>query len=103
MLELAESNEVAAEAKYKGKLIRTTGIVEDIEKGQFRLLPLDSDLFQISGLECNLITNQHSLILNLRKGDEVTIYGRHGGFETFLFNNATIEDCQLLRYIERPG
>lgn len=97
MLELLKSNEVAAEAEYKGKLIRTTGIVDDIEKDRLRLIPLDSDAFQMSGLRCHLVKNQEQLILGLRKGDEVTIQGRHRGFDRFLVDYAEIRDCQLLQ------
>ena len=97
MLELLKSNEVAADAEYKGKLIRTTGIVDDIERDKLRLLPLGSDEFQMSGLECHLVKTPESLILDLRKGDEVTILGRHRGFDRFLIDYAEIRDCQLLR------
>ena len=83
MLELLESNEVAAEAEYKGKLIRATGLVDDIERGQFRLLPLGSDELQVSGMECALV-------------DEVTISGRHRGFTGGSINTAKIGDCRLL-------
>ncbi len=96
MLELLESNEVAAEAEYKGKLIRATGLVDDIERGQFRLLPLDSDELQASGMECALVKEQHPMILDLRKGDEVTISGRHRGFTGGSINTAKIGDCRLL-------
>ncbi len=96
MLELLESNEVAAEAEYKGKLIRATGLVDDIGRGQFRLLPLDSDELQVSGMECALIKEQHPMILDLRKGDEVTISGRHRGFTRRFINTAQIGDCRLL-------
>ena len=97
MLELLKSNEVAAEAEFKGKLIRTTGIVDDIEKDELRLLPLGSDMFQMSGIRCHLVKNQEQSILNLRKGDEATILGRHRGFDRFLIDYAEIRDCQLLR------
>ncbi len=96
MLELLESNEVAAEAEYEGKLIRATGLVDDIERGQFRLLPLDSDELQASGMECALVKEQHSKILDLRKGDKVTISGRHRGFTRRIINTAQISDCRLL-------
>ena len=96
MLELLESNEVAAEAEYKGKLIRATGLVDDIERGQFRLLPLGSDELQVSGMECALVKEQHPMILDLRKGDEVTISGRHRGFTGGSINTAKIGDCRLL-------
>ena len=96
MLDLLFSSEVAAEAKYKGKLVRTTGIIDRIERDHFRLLPLDSGDFQGAGLECHLIREQHPIILNLRKGEEVTIFGRHDGFAGVSVNTAAIQDCQIL-------
>ena len=97
MLNLYESNKVAADAKYAGKLVRMRGVVDSIEEDKFRLLPLDSDAFQISGAECNLIKNQRNLIVDLRKGDEIIVMGRHGGFASFFVNTAKIHSCSIIQ------
>ena len=97
MLDLFFSNEVAAEAEYKGKLIRATGLVESIRReDQFRLLPLDSDDFQASGLECHLVKDQQHLIIDLREGDEVTISDRHQGFAGAFVHTAKIRNCRIV-------
>ena len=79
MLDLWESNKVAAEAQYKGKLVRIHGLVDSIEEGEFRVIPLDSDAFQVAGAECKLARQDRELILGLREGQVIAITGRHEG------------------------
>jgi len=102
MLDLYESNEIAAKAKYISKVIRTRGVVDKIREGKFHLIPLDSDGRSASGAECHLTNDQLDRIVELRTGDEVVIVGRHDGFVGVINNTAKIIDCSILDISPSP-
>jgi hypothetical protein len=76
MLNLAESNEVAAKAEYIGKWIKISGKITEIEEGKFDLIPIISDMFQMSGAECELTEEEQSKVVGLRADQEVTVTGQ---------------------------
>ena len=101
MLNLWESNEIAAEAQYKGKLVRIRGLVDSIKEGEFRVIPLDSDPFQVAGAECKLSRQRQGMILGLRDGQPISIKGLHQGFAGVMVRTVKLSDCEILS--DAPG
>ena len=90
-----EENEIAAEEKYKGKLIKITGIVSDINSKDF--LTDDNILLEVDGtywgcVQCNFNSANAKAIANVQKGKKVTIIGTCGDLSTF---NVMINHCEL--------
>ena len=91
-----EDNEVAADKKYKGKYVKVTGIVNDINSEDFLtssniLLEVDGSLFGC--VQCNFNNSEKAkAIANVEKGQQVTIVGTCGGFSSF---NIMISGCEL--------
>ena len=98
MLDLVESNEVAAKAEYKGKWVEFTGIISEgaIEEDKFDLIPTNSDMFQMSGAECKLTKEEQSKVIGLRAGQTVTVKGQVKDISTFLTTEFKIDKCQIL-------
>lgn len=82
-----EENEIAAEQQYKGKLVKVTGIVSDINSDGFLssanvLLDADSPSF-IGSVQCNFNSKNQGSLANIEKGQSVTIIGTCDGLSTF--------------------
>lgn len=93
ILHLVESNKVAAENEYKGKYIRLTGVVTNIGENDVELIPVGSDEFQMSGAECKVSEGEKDKILNLRKGQTLTVKGQVSGISTFMIKTIDIKKC----------
>lgn len=84
-----ENNEVAADAKYKGKLLEISGAVESVDK------MMGSILVQLKGSEyfgtvtCTLEDESAAAYMN--KGDRITLIGTGDGKSIF----PQVDDCIL--------
>ena len=90
-----EKNEVAADKKYKGKLVKITGKVDDIKKGLLNELYVTIKRqkdFAICNPQCFFDDEHEDRLANLNKGQTVTIIGRVDG----LFMNVIIKEAQLV-------
>ena len=96
MLDLVESNEVAAEAEYKGKWVKFSGKISEIKEDKFDLIPTASDMFQMSGAECKLTKEEQSKVVGLRADQTVTVKGQVKNISTFMFTTFEIDKCQIL-------
>lgn len=72
-----DANQVAAEAKYKGKVVRTTAKISNINDGRVSLNPFPPDVFSLTQISCNDVPDAQ--VLKLKKGTEVTITGKVTG------------------------
>ena len=90
-----EKNEVAADKKYKGKLIKITGKVDDIKKDilddLYVTLKRQKD-FELCQPQCFFDDEHEDQLANLNKGQTVTIIGRADG----LFMNVIIREARLV-------
>ena len=98
MLDLVESNKIAAEEKYKEKWVKFSGNISDgsIKEDKFDLLPPRSDMFQMSGAECKLTDEEKSKVIGLRSGQKVTVKGQIKSISTTFVTSFKIEKCQIL-------
>ena len=91
-----EENEIAADEKFKGKLIKITGIVNDINsKDTFSSanILLDVDDSTIFGcVQCNFNSTNEKALVSVEKGQSVTITGTCGGLSLY---NIIVNACEL--------
>ena len=87
-----EANEVAADAQYKGKVVRITGTVDEIKKD------ILDDLYValegghvLRGVQCFFDEAHTGVLARLQKGARVTVVGRVDG----LMMNVLVKDCRL--------
>lgn len=78
-----DANEVAADEKYKGKVLEVTGTVKEIGKDilddQYVALQLPRNQFMTS-VHCSFPAGASKELAQLRKGQRVTIRGKCKGF-----------------------
>src|SRR5208283_142058 len=88
-----QANEVAADAKYKGKLISLTGIVQDIRK-DFLNTPyvVMATMDILSGIQCGFDKQDESALAQLSKGDRITVICRCTGE---IVGGVVLKDCVL--------
>jgi hypothetical protein len=102
-----ENNEVAADNKYKDKLIQTTGIISDIKKDLLDNLYVSlgtGAMFEIPGFQAFFDDSMASELGNLRKGSRLTVACRIEGLmvdviakECVLGNQISIQKTQSKR------
>jgi hypothetical protein len=96
MLNLYEANDVAAEHRYEGKRVVIDGIIHEINKEYFDIIPRGSDLFQMSGARCYSHPDRFSDVLELKEGQHITIRGTHDGLALDLFlTKIKVKDCDF--------
>ncbi len=91
-----EENEIAADKQYKGKLVKVTGIVSDINSEGFLtsaniLLDAESSSF-LGSVQCNFNSKNQDSLANIEKGQSVTVIGTCGGLSSF---NVILSSCKL--------
>ena len=87
-----ESNEVAADSKYKGKVIIVTGVIQDIGKDILdkAYIVVGGQGF-LDGVQCTFAESQNSVIAQLSKGKSVKVKGKVNGKR----GNVQLEKCSL--------
>ena len=80
-----EANEVAADLKYKGKVLLVTGVVTDIGKDIFDtpFIEMSLDQFGLEGVKCNFAENEVPGIASISKGQTLTMKGKGDGKPIF--------------------
>ena len=97
ILELYESNEIAAEAMYTDKWADITGQVEEIESKGERIeinLKEIEEWFALTTVVCKIPEEHTQSVMNLRKDDVVTVRGKILGVPGF--SNVVVEPCVVL-------
>ena len=87
-----QNNEVAADIKYKGKIVLVSGTIHDISKdilGKPFIVIGGSGFFD--GAQCSFTRNQESVLGRLSKGQHVKIKGKVSG----KFGHVQVENCTL--------
>ena len=90
-----KNNEIAADKKYKGKMIKVVGKVDDVKKDimdNFYVTLKRSDPYTLETVQCFFDDEHEEKLSNLKKGATVTILGRGDG----LMMNVLLQDCELV-------
>lgn len=92
-----DSNEVAADGKYKGKLISVTGKISDISE-VLGTLTVDLEGHKESGInllsvKCNFNDSDKESVAKLKKGQNTTLIGRGDGKTANLY--VGLKDCKI--------
>ena len=90
-----EANEVAADLKYKEKVIQVSGVVESIEKDLMDTIYVSlsvGDEYEISSVQCFFADSHKADAASLSKGQRVTIKGLGDGY----LMNVLIRGCTLV-------
>jgi hypothetical protein len=95
ILDLRESNEVAADAQYIGMYVRMEGIVSEIHEKDISIIPFGSDSFQMSGAKCKLDENQLAKLVTLRKDEAVTVDGLIKKIDDFMITTIELKPCTI--------
>lgn len=88
-------NEVAADSKYKGKLIEISGKITSIDNGitdNEIIIKLSDGKYDISGAMCYMKASEHEKVLTFKKGQQVTLIGT-GNSATL--GSPILKDCTV--------
>ena len=74
-----ENNEIAADNKYKGKIVLISGTIQNISKGDWGrpIIEIGSELY--SGVRCHLKMSEEHAVARLSKGQRVSVKGEVKG------------------------
>lgn len=95
ILNLRDANEVAADTKYIGMYVSIEGEISQIHEKSFHIIPLRSGDFQMAGAECNFDKSQSPDLIELRKGETITIVGVIKDISDFMYNELDIKPCKF--------
>ena len=91
-----KNNEVRADAMYKGKVIRTTGKVDDIKKDVLNNIYITLGTgqdFEIPQVQCFFDDELAGQAASHNKGETITVQGRVDG----LMMNVLVRDCVFVQ------
>lgn len=90
-----KSNEVAADAQYKGKLVEVSGTVNTIGKDilDTPYVSLQTDQYSIVGVQCMFDKNSEQQLINLSKGQSISLQGEVSG----KLMNVIIRGCSITK------
>ncbi len=88
-----DDNEIAADSKYKGKLLSVAGKISDISEtfGTVNVSLEGHDL--VTSVMCSFEESEKAKVATLKKGSEVTLVGRNEGSTAGLF--VGLQRCRL--------
>lgn len=92
-----DANEIAADNKYKGKIVRITARVEDIGKDIMDspyITFSDNQQFSTRGVQCYFKKSEAAKLADVRKGQQVTIQGKVDG----LLMNVFVKDSIFVNW-----
>ena len=95
ILDLRDGNEVAADAKYIGMFVSMEGEISEIHEKDINIIPLGSDEFQMAGAKCSFNESQTAELIQLRKGQSITIVGIIKDIDDFMYNELKIKPCKF--------
>lgn len=87
------ANQVAADAKYKGKIVKVTGVVSSIGKDILDapyVVLTSGEVFEW-GVQCTFSEADESALAQLSKGQTISIQGKVSSFLV----NVLVRDCQI--------
>lgn len=87
-----DSNEIAADAKFKGKIVVVSGTIRDIGKGILgEAYVIIGGTGFLDGVQCLFSKSEESSVVRLSKGQYVYAQGKVWG----KMGNVVIENCTL--------
>jgi len=89
-----ESNEIAADQKYKGKTLAVDGIVKEIGRdfqGSLYLVLTGADI-RIVGVQCYFSDAHTNALAHVKKGQRITVKGKCSGYLLF---GADLKGCKI--------
>ncbi|MGZ3457363.1 MAG: OB-fold protein [Archangium sp.] len=89
-------NEVRADAAYKGQLIQTTGVVEDVKRDILNtayVIVGTGRRYETRQVQCFVDEDQAKAVASLTQGSRITIRGRVAGL---MLINVHVKDCELV-------
>lgn len=96
LIDAYQQNEIAADKKFKNKLVRVSGVIEDIGKDildQAYVAVGTGKQFEIRSVQCFFSKRDEDKLSALRKGQKVTIQGAVEG----LMMNVLIRDSAIIK------
>jgi len=91
-----DANEVAAEAKYEGRILRVTGVIRSIGieiLGRPYIVLTSEDEYEVWGVQCIFDEEHKPEIARLAEGQRITIQGKCEGY----LINVLLKDCSIIR------
>ncbi len=90
-----DANEVAADAKYKGNLVRVSGTVGSIGKDVLDTpyVTLSADQYDFKSVQCMFGTKDSAVLAELSKGQQVTLEGEVSGKS---LTNVLVRSCRVV-------
>ncbi|MFZ2975405.1 MAG: hypothetical protein WA055_02100 [Candidatus Moraniibacteriota bacterium] len=86
-------NEVAADAKYKGKIIEISGKVTSVDNGitdNEMIVKLSDGNYDFSGPMCYMKVSEREKVLAFKKGNQVTLIGKG---DSATIGSPILKDC----------
>lgn len=93
LMKAYKDNEVAADQKYKGKLIEISGTVIKVDNGSFDneiIVKLNDGEYDFSGPMCYMKPSEYDKVVSYTKGQKVTLIGT-GNSATI--GSPVLKDC----------
>ncbi len=90
------ANEVAADIKYKGKIIKVTGVIDSIGRDAFRTAYFtltSGGKYGLKTVWCTFNLKDEPQLAQLTRGQKVTVQGKCEGEQTYI----RMGDCILTR------
>ena len=94
LLDDYESNELAADLKYKGQWLGVTGVVETVSEtfGVAAVTLTTGDMWEYRTVEALFADKHKPLLIPLRPGNNLRVLCQ---FSSYLFGTVTLDNCQL--------
>lgn len=90
-----DENEIAADEKYKGKLIRVSGYVEDVGKDVLDDMYISfkrNSEWEFGTVQCYFSEKHANKLSGIKKGSQISIQGTGDG----LFGNVFLRNCTIV-------
>lgn len=95
LIQAYEANEVAADAKYEGKILNVTGVVDNVGKDivdtPYVVLTSGGE-WEVWGVQCMFDKEHEPELAQLAVGQTVTVQGRCSGY----LINVLVRDCIIV-------
>lgn len=92
-----QDNPINADAKYKGKILKVSGSVYDIDReiaGQPYVTFHIGDKYSFTDIRLTFKKSEESKVTTLTKGKNITVKGRCDG--TLLSTSVSLVDCEII-------
>ncbi len=91
-----KANEVAADSKYKGKILEISGIVDSIGKDILNVPYIALKSYEyavIDKVQCMFSKNDESKLIDVAQGQQITLRGEVSG----KMGNILVNGCQIVK------